>query len=88
MEFAKSLSGHDKNQIYLVKEKDDRYVYLVNGTTKTLSAPKKKNVKHVQLIKHIPAEVERVLAGAYTDLEVKRAVKLYQKDSGSRAGLL
>lgn len=42
IEFAKSLSGHDKNQIYLVKEKDEKFVYLVNGTTKPLDAPKQK----------------------------------------------
>ena len=31
MEFARSKSGHDKNQIYLIKEKDEKFVYLVNG---------------------------------------------------------
>ena len=78
MDFAKSLSGHDRNQIYLIKEKDEKYVYLVNGTTKTLADPKKKSVKHIQLIKHIPTEVQEVLSGRVTDLEIKRAVKLYK----------
>ena len=78
MEFAKSLSWHDRNQIYLIKEKDEKYVYLVNGTTKTLADPKKKSVKHIQLIKHIPTEVQEVLSGRVTDLEIKRAVKLYK----------
>ena len=58
MEFAKSLSGHDRDQIYLIKEKDEKYVYLVNGTTKMLADPKKKSIKHIQLIKHIPTEVQ------------------------------
>ncbi|MBO5524487.1 MAG: KOW domain-containing protein [Roseburia sp.] len=78
MEFAKSLSGHDRNQIYLVKEKDEKFVFLVNGTTKPLAAPKKKSLKHVQLIKNIPIEIEEILSGSFTDLEVKRAVKLYK----------
>ena len=78
MEFAKSLSGHDRNQIYLVKEKDDNYVFLVNGTTKPLASPKKKSLKHVQLIKNIPIEIKEILSGSLTDLEVKRAVKLYK----------
>ena len=39
MEFARSKSGHDKNQIYLIKEKDEKFVYLVNGTTRTLDMP-------------------------------------------------
>ena len=78
MEFAKSLSGHDRDQIYLIKEKDEKYVYLVNGTTKMLADPKKKSIKHIQLIKHIPTEVQEVLSGRVTDLEIKRAVKLYR----------
>ena len=45
MEFARSKSGHDKNQIYLIKEKDEKFVYLVNGTTRTLDMPKKKKCK-------------------------------------------
>lgn len=78
MEFAKSLSGHDRNQIYLVKEKNEKFVFLVNGTTKPLAAPKKKSLKHVQLIKNIPIEIEKIVSGTVTDLEVKRAVKLYK----------
>lgn len=78
MEFAKSLSGHDRNQIYLVKEKDEKFVFLVNGTTKPLAAPKKKSLKHVQLIKNIPIEIKEILSGSLTDLEVKRVVKLYK----------
>ena len=78
MEFAKSLSGHDRDQIYLIKEKDEKYVYLVNGTTKMLADPKKKSIKHIQLIKHIPTEVQEVLSGRVTDLEIKRAVKMYK----------
>lgn len=78
MEFAKALLGHDRNQIYLVKEKDEKFVFLVNGTTKPLAAPKKKSIKHVQLIKNIPIEIEKILSGTVTDLEVKRAVKLYK----------
>ena len=76
-EFAKSLSGHDRNQIYLVSQKDDRYVYLVNGTTKLLEAPKRKSVKHIQIIKKLPDEVGTVLEEGITDITVKRALKLY-----------
>lgn len=77
IEFAKSLSGHDRNQIYLVSQKDDRYVYLVNGTTKLLETPKRKSVKHIQIIKKLPDEVSAVLEEGITDITVKRALKLY-----------
>ena len=41
--FAKTKAGHDKNQIYFLLKEDEEYVYLVNGTTKPLEKPKKKN---------------------------------------------
>ena len=79
IEFAKSLSGHDRNQIYLIREKDERFVYLVNGTTKPLEAPKKKSVKHIQIIKKLPIEVSECLSEAVTDITIKRAIKTYQR---------
>ena len=42
--FAKTKAGHDKNQIYFLLKEDEEYVYLVNGTTKPLEKPKKKNL--------------------------------------------
>ena len=77
MEFARSKSGHDKNQIYLIKEKDEKFVYLVNGTTRTLDMPKKKNAKHIQIFKNVPIEVTEILEENLSDLTVKRAIKQY-----------
>lgn len=88
IEFAKSLSGHDKNQIYLVKEKDERFVYLVNGTTRPLSSPKKKSVKHIQIIRALPQDVREALEHGWTDVTVKRAVKLYQCNNQEENPLL
>ena len=48
IEFAKSLSGHDKNHIYLIWKKEGRFAYLVNGSTHTMNNPKKKNEKHYE----------------------------------------
>ena len=79
IEFAKSAAGHDRNQIYLVKERDGRFVYLVNGVTKPLAAPKRKSVKHIQIIKKAPEEVTGCLSEAVTDLTVKRAIKAYER---------
>ena len=77
IEFAKSLSGHDTNQIYLIISGDEKFVYLVNGTTKTLKTPKKKSRKHIQLIKKLPEEVTECFFQEVTDITVKRAIKLY-----------
>lgn len=78
IEFAKSMSGHDRNQIYLIKEKDEKFVYLVNGTTRMLHAPKKKNEKHIQLIRELPIEVTKCLEKELTDTTIKKAIKTYR----------
>jgi hypothetical protein len=79
IELARSLSGHDKNQVYLVNNKDEKNVYLVNGTTRTLLKPKKKNIKHVQIIKKLPEETAKLLEAELTDLIIKRAIKEYNR---------
>lgn len=79
MEFAKSLSGHDKNQYYLVLEKEAEFFLLVNGTNRTLDKPKKKNEKHVQIIKKLPEAIEEILATEQSNLTIKKAIKEYEK---------
>ncbi len=79
IQFAKSMSGHDRNQYYLIVKKDEEFVYLVNGTTKPLTKPKKKNRKHIQIIKHISDEITGLFEGELTDITIKRAIKLMEK---------
>ncbi|MCR4610743.1 MAG: KOW domain-containing RNA-binding protein [Lachnospiraceae bacterium] len=55
---GKSLAGHDKNHIYVVYKEEENYLILVNGNTKTIDKPKKKNKMHVQLIKKLPADIQ------------------------------
>ena len=43
---ARSKAGHDKAKMYIIKEVDDTYVYLVDGRIRTLVHPKKKKKKH------------------------------------------
>ena len=82
IEFAKSMAGHDRNHIYLVTGKDERFVYLADGNVKLLAEPKKKNRKHIQIIHRLP---EEVLGQEVTDLTVKRAIKAYARILKERA---
>ena len=79
MEFAKSLSGHDKNQYYFVQKRAADGILLVNGTNRPMEKPKKKNEKHVQIIKKLPAEIEAILATEQNNLTIKKAIKEYEK---------
>ena len=85
IEFAKSMAGHDRNHIYLVTEKDERFVYLADGNVKLLAEPKKKNRKHIQIIYRLPEEVLGCLEQEVTDLTVKRAIKAYVRILKERA---
>lgn len=80
MELAKSLTGHDKNQIYFIWKKEEKFAWLVNGTTHRLEKPKKKNIRHFQIIKNIPENVCRRLQEKeiLTDDIIRQAVKLYE----------
>ncbi len=81
LRLAKSLSGHDKDQLYVIRNEESRTVYLVDGKIRTLDRPKKKNRKHIQVIDRLPKSVEEILATSpIGDLEIKRALKLYQKE--------
>ena len=77
---AISKSGHDKDHLYVIIKEESEYVYLADGTLKMVDHPKKKNKKHIQIIKQIPEEVASLISNreTYLDLEVKRAIKLFK----------
>ena len=81
--FAISKAGHDKGNIYVIVREDNEYVYVADGVSKTLEKPKKKNKKHIQIIKkkaiEIIADEQQVKSQKLADNEqVKRAIKLYR----------
>lgn len=78
---AISRSGHDKDHIYVIIQEEAERVYLADGRLKTVERPKKKNKKHIQIIKHLPFEVAELLAPdrEFRDEEIKRAIRLFEK---------
>lgn len=85
-EFAKSLSGHDKGQTYLILRHDGQFAYLADGTGRTVEKPKKKNGKHCQVIKHIPDDISEQLnqTRTLTDEIIRRAVRAYDQSISRR----
>lgn len=73
---AISKAGHDRRNVYVIIEEDDEYVYLADGKNRTVDRPKKKNKKHIQIIKKIQMEKPQ---DGYKDLEIKRIIKMYQE---------
>lgn len=79
---AESRSGHDRGQIYVIIKEDDEYVYLSDGRLKPLDKLKKKNRKHVQIIRKPMQEIKDKLhkGEELKNEEIKRAIKLFRKE--------
>lgn len=76
---AKSLAGHDKDQIYVVIAQEGQMLFLANGTTKTCDHPKKKKWMHVQPILHLPEEIRELAGEAFDDTSIRKIIIAYRK---------
>ena len=72
---AKSKAGHDNGHVYVISNVDEAYVYLVDGSIRTIERPKKKKKKHIQIIceKHELTDID--------DVGIKRILKLFDKET-------
>lgn len=79
---ASSKAGHDKRKVYVIIKEETEYVYLVDGKIRTLAKPKKKNKKHIQVIRKCqePDLEDRVRNGRIDDIEIRKIIKQYQAD--------
>ena len=48
---AKAKAGHDKDQLYVIIKVEPEYVYLADSLEEGTRRIKKKNRKHIQVIK-------------------------------------
>ncbi|MGN0398711.1 MAG: hypothetical protein ACI4EO_01165 [Blautia sp.] len=74
---AVSMAGHDTGRYYIIVKAEDEYVYLADGSLRTLQRLKKKNRKHVQIDCHIVPEIRELLEQdrRLTDEVIKRVIK-------------
>ena len=62
-QLVRSLAGRDKGKHYLVyRMLDDRYVLLVDGHSRPISRPKKKNRVHLQHYERL-VDLEKISEG-------------------------
>lgn len=83
---AISRSGHDKDSIYVIIKEEAANVYLADGRLKTVDKPKKKNKKHIQIIKKLPEEITEILSQdrEFRNEEIKKAIKIYRKANAAK----
>lgn len=79
---ARSKAGHDAGKLYVVIQADDEFVYLADGTIRTLDRLKKKRRKHTQINYHIPELLRTVMESGQEiqDEHIKKAIKEYEKN--------
>ena len=86
---ASSKAGHDKNKVYVIISEEMEYVWVADGKTKSVEKPKKKNKKHIQVIKYFYSEEIKssLLANRkVTDLEIMMILKNYKKQQMNGTG--
>jgi len=76
---AWSRAGHDKGNLYMILRVADDCVFLADGKQRTVENPKKKKIKHVQLMYHIPRELKTVDINHIKNEEIKYALKCHLK---------
>lgn len=83
---ASSKAGHDKNMVYVIIKEEEEYIYLVDGKIRPLAKPKKKNKKHVQLIKKCPdADIaEKISSQEADDIMICAFIRKYKADADNQ----
>lgn len=82
-QFARSIAGHDHGKLYIIIEETENEVFVADGILKLCEKPKRKNRKHIQMIKK-ECEYNKVILHkmknheVVSNEEVKRAIKLYE----------
>ncbi len=56
---VKSMCGHDKGSFYIVVKSEAGFVYIVDGRTRKLEKPKRKNANHIATTKKF-VDVEKL----------------------------
>lgn len=78
---AVSRAGHDLGQIYVIIREAGEYVYLADGCLRGLNHPKKKNKKHIQLIRRGTSEfVSSFASQTVRNEDIKRMIKIYRTE--------
>ena len=79
---AVSKAGHDRGTTYVIIGEEGEYVYLADGRIRGVDKPKKKNKKHIQIIKKIQMEKSE---DGFVDLEIKRTIKMFQEGANVKS---
>lgn len=72
-----AIAGREKGEIFLILRIDDDNAYVVNGKTRTIENPKKKNKKHLHLL--CKNELTGLDFSQLTDAHIRKFLNDYDK---------
>ena len=74
-----SKAGRDQGQLFYVIDADEQYVYLADGKSRRIEAPKRKKQKHVRFIAESAAPVAEKIRSKekITNSELCKAIAAY-----------
>ena len=75
---AVSRAGHDKGTVYVVLREEADRVFIADGKLKTISRPKAKNPRHLQMIIHLKEDLLTQMAGIREDSDIRRILRQYR----------
>ena len=74
-----SLSGHDKNKIFIIVDIDKNgYLAIIDGKNRLKEQPKFKNPKHLLKLAHDDELIKKVNSPLATNAEIYRLLKAYK----------
>ncbi|MDO4534647.1 MAG: KOW domain-containing RNA-binding protein [Clostridium perfringens] len=73
-----SKVGRDIGKAYIITDVSKNYLFIANGSTKTIEMPKKKKSKHVMLINGVDKSIKNSIQfhDKNANLKIKRFIKL------------
>ena len=72
-----ATAGREKGEIFIILNENGDYASIVNGTTRTIENPKKKNKKHLHLL--CKSENAQVKILGVDNAQVKKFLNNYNK---------
>jgi ribosomal protein L14E/L6E/L27E len=73
---VKAKSGRDKGGFFVVLDKDESFAVIADGRRRTLQAPKRKNLKHLEATK-------TVIEGSFeTNPQIRRILSKFTQNGG------
>ena len=81
-QIVRSRRGHDEGRLFCVMDTEEGYLLLADGKERRVTSPKRKNVRHVQLVGEMDhPTIEKVRNGLpVRDKELRQALAIFRDE--------